>query len=801
MATPDRALVFELKGPVANFIVAAKSLGLEWLTEDYADLEGDDESAYDDDEAGASTLYVTMPTLKGLQSLLALWRRYTKGEAKPTDAREWWALFGYLTDVRTWSAKDRVDPSVARYVERSIQAHPDRPVRLELDLWYRDNAELRATARSYLDILLEAVDGTLLDFATIEPIQYQAALIELPGQRARELSALTGPVALADPVMRVRPQSHYAIDDKDGSVVAQTNRDAPDSLNSRPAVAALIDGYPVQNHQLLRNRIDVEEVDVAGADVPVGRRFHGTSMASLILHGDLDANEPPLDRPLKVVPILAAPQSVQGECTPPDKLPIAMVYRAITSLMIGLDGAPATGENVVLINHSICDVEAPFARRPTPWAKLIDFLSHEYSLLFIISAGNIREAFPLDTYDSFEELEAADPIERQVVMLRSLERAKGVRSILSPAEAINALTVGAMHADSSADRPGTHIDPFDQTGVVAMCSATGLGVNRAIKPDLVEAGGRQIIGGEDLDPGVSVWGREIPQLGQLAAAPDIFGGGTNKTLRSTGTSNAAALLTRSGLHAVDVLEDLFSATGQNWTDQTTRAVTLRALLAHGCAWGGTGELLDAIYPPGGQHGWQRRREAISRSIGYGRANLDRILNASGHRITLLADDEIGHDESHEYLIPVPRAFLNNREVRRVVLTLAWSSPIEPSSTRYRGFGLEVVSPKGDRKFWNGVDPVLQPHPFATRRGTLQHLILSGKKLVKASGDGHFSVAVQARAAFPALEKEKVPYALAVTVELAQNVRQDLFADVEARVRAKVSQASAVRPRQRVRSGN
>ena len=33
LATPDRALVFEVIGPVSNFINAARAIGLEWLTE------------------------------------------------------------------------------------------------------------------------------------------------------------------------------------------------------------------------------------------------------------------------------------------------------------------------------------------------------------------------------------------------------------------------------------------------------------------------------------------------------------------------------------------------------------------------------------------------------------------------------------------------------------------------------------------------------------------------------------------------------------------------------------------------
>jgi hypothetical protein len=737
-----------------------------------------------------------MPTLDGLKRLLALWRRYVKGEPKPTDAKDWWALFGYLADLRTWSAQDRVDPTIREYVDRSIERFPDRPVKIELDLWFREDPVLRESAQAYVQALVDTVGGQLLDFSTIEQIRYQAALVEVPGEQARALQNQAGLIANADAVMRVKPQSLFASIERESETVEQAARLQPGSLDGRPAIVALLDGYPIQNHSLLANRVDVEEVDITGRDVPVARRFHGTSMASLILHGDLALQGPTLTRALKVVPILAAPQGAHTECTPLDKLPLAMVHRAVMALVEGLDGEDPQGENVVILNHSICDNEGAFARRPSAWAKLLDYLSHEYRLLFVVSAGNIHAPFEIDTYASSDEFSNAGQIERQIVLLRGVERAKGGRVILSPAEAVNALTVGAVHEDGADPAPAGHIDPFAGVGVANLCSGIGLGINRAIKPDLIEAGGRQVALSDEDDGTVSVWGSEISSIGQLTAVADPNGGDVTKQGRSTGTSNAAALVTRSAVQIADVVEGIFAENGQDWSLEPTRAVVLKALLAHGCSWGDAGVLLNETYPPSESTRWQRRREAISRFIGYGRANNARIVTEHGSRITLLADDLIGHDARHEYSIPIPRAMIANREVRRVIATLAWSSPIDPGSLRYRGFGLDIVDANGKRKFWEGVGPILQPPADAGRRGTLQHMILEGKKLMNAGGSGTFSLGVQARAALSRFEAEEVPYALAITLEMAQPVRQDLFADVAARIRPKapVTVRAPIRPR-------
>lgn len=774
---------------MADFVRAARESGLEWLGEDFdlsaVDDEEDEGEAGDaEPEADGDTpLYVTMPTLAGLRKVLSLWRRYGSGEARTSETTIWWRLFGYLRDVRPWSAKDRVDPNVQGYVERMLERYPERPVRLELDLWFRQDAELRSQARGYIDELMATVDGRVVDFATIEEIHYQAALVELPGVRARLLAGLEGPLAEANKVMRIRPQSFYEADPRGASHLTHPSPATTIPLDARPAVAALLDGYPVANHELLAGRLSVKEVDIAGASVPVNRRFHGTAMASLIVHGDLEAGEPPVTRTLAVVPILAAPQSLAHECTPPDQLPIAVVHRAVLALVAARNDPDDDARRVVVVNHSVCDGEAPFARRPSHWAKLLDHLAHEHRLLFIVSAGNTRDAFDLDTYTTSLAFDQANPVQRQVVLLRSIEAAKGTRLILSPAESINALTVGAVHADGTAGCPMGTTDPFQAIGVANLGSSVGLGINRAIKPDLVEHGGRQLVRTDASGGKLSAWGFEHPDVGQKVAVPDPNIGVVDRVGRSTGTSNAAALVTRAAINLADVVEDLFAESGETWDEAETRAVVLKALLAHGCGWGQTGALLDTVYPGG----WQRRREAIARFLGYGRPDHGRVLTADGSRITLLADDLIQPGMLHEYRVPIPRGMLNNRELRRITMTLAWSSPIDPISQRYRGILVEIVDQQGKRNFWKGFKApkgILQPDGNASRRGTLQHLVLEHKNLMTTVENGDIFVGIQARSDIASLAQASAPYALALTLELAQPLRQDIFSDVEARIRPK-----------------
>ena len=65
-------------------------------------------------------------------------------------------------------------------------------------------------------------------------------------------------------------------------------------------------------------------------------------------------------------------------------------------------------------------------------------------------------------------------------------------SALSPAESINALTVGAIHQDSSLISTNDRkINPYQSTCLPSPICSVGSGYRRSVKPDIFMAGGRQ----------------------------------------------------------------------------------------------------------------------------------------------------------------------------------------------------------------------------------------------------------------------------------------------------------------------
>lgn len=786
---PERCLVFELLGDVPEFNVAAQALGLDWLatetmTDDAEEVKIDDDVDADAPERQKpQRLYLTMPTEEALKRLFKQWQLYTSGKDPTREQRGLWQLFGYLHNLRVWSVEDRLDPNLGAYVAKMLKEHPKKDVLVEIDLWYRDDEERRDESLKTLDEMLQAVGGARLDQVDISEIRYQGVLIKVSGAVAERLVAGDNDIARFRDAMTIRPQSAYEsqIDGEDVELKHEPEKPVFDS----DCIAALLDGYPIDQHELLAGRLYIVEVDVTGAQAPALTRQHGTAMASLIVHGDLqDPGTKPLNRPLAVLPVLVSPSGGHKETTPKGKLPIGVIYTALKVIVSATAETNPELRRVIVINHSICDVYAPFVRRSSPWAALLDYFSHEHGLLFVVSAGNVFSSFPVDFYKTVAAFQAAPEDEREAAVLGAIEQAKAMRSIYSPAESINSLTIGAAHVDYATPGNGAPPDPYPNFAMSNLASALGLGVNRSVKPDFLEKGGRFGAGISNGKGGIQVHALPSVHYGQKVATPSPSGA-LNRSILTAGTSNAAALTTRAAHFIADALDEVFANDSVPWHELKTRAVMLKTLLAHGASWGAIGEALDNAYPPHESTKWSPRRNTITQFLGYGQLDVSRVVSGTSNRITLLAQDMIRADQRHEYILPIPASLLNNREVRTVTITLSWTCPMTHKTADHRAVVLQLVgAKKNTSSFWGGVarTPRAQPNASTSERGTLIHTVQAGtKKIIDEKGRLVIGVQGIAKQGF---ELQQVPYALAITLEIGQQARSQLYAEVEAHVRTR-----------------
>ena len=784
---PERAIVFEVTGSLDTFYEKAAGIGLEYLAEDERDIEPDEDFHLTEKprEPIPGRIYLAMPDIEALRQLVQLWQRYKNGDRMHRGFGMWTQLFGLLKEVRAWGPEDRLTAdTLADWKERLVDA-PDEPVRFEVELWYREKSENRQTAFTTFAKNVSKLGGTIIHHVAIPEIRYDAALTDLPAARIRELLAdPTVTLARVNEIMFIRPQSMAAFpvdtDCEDDPVQLE-----PRATVSLPPIAALLDGLPVQNHQRLANRLIVDDPEGLESHYQVTARKHGTEMASLIIHGDINRLEPPLERPLYVRPIMVPVQTLDGwdEQTPGDRLLVDYIYRAVRRMKEGENGESPTAPTVFLINLSMGDENRPFSGPMSPWARLLDYLSYRYSVLFLVSAGNTRDPISLNDYPNWTAFEMATPEQREQELFAAINAQKSTRTILSPAEAINVLTVGAAHRDAvpSGGEIASGMDAISNSDLPNISSRLGLGFHKVVKPDILADGGREYVRWTSVNPHLHVTPprQSARAFGLMAATPDPRGDLT-KTALTWGTSAATALATRAGHLVFDALMDEDGGSMLAETPPLYLPLIVKALLVHGSAWGDGASVIEGLTD--GKH--YARKDNVSRFVGYGVLNTKRIVACTAERATLIGYGDITPGSANLCRIPLPPSLERVLEPRSVTVTLAWFSPINPRHQGYRMVALEA-KPGGDTKFSLGVKRVImQPHDKAIARGTVFHDRRDGQRAAPYVDGGDMLLRIAARNTAGEFTG-RVPYAVAgriegdigATIPVYDEVRAAMFARI------------------------
>jgi len=790
---PERVIVFEIAGTVDAFARAVQAVpGFELILEHDTDHPVDELFAERDDRSGregqrrtdkdvGGRLYLAMPDLAALQQLLSLYDLWTAGQPLPRGLTAFRDVFLQLRTLRPWGPQDRIPDETMAYWREEHQRNPDRPVRTEVELWYRRSADQRDQATRAFHAAVREAGGSVLDEAIIPEIAYHGILVDIPAaQVAAVLDGQSPALALLDEVMFLRPQTVLS------APAEPVTDDGPPPGDGMPVptatepIVALLDGVPVQAHERLADRLLLDDPDDLQAQAIVERRVHGTAMASLIAHGDLNVTQSPLTRPLYVRPLMIAPEDFD-EHTPADRLLVDVLYRAILRIK-GAPGTDAVAPTVFIVNLSIGDARRPFANIISPLARLIDYLAARYSILFVVSAGNIRSDLTIPDFNQWTEFENATPEQRERAVLTAVNAAKHERSLLSPAESINALTIGSQHFDNVEPRPprGMAVDPFDDVELANASCALGLGYKRSVKPELSARRPRAHLHLSAAGAGIRARiGRPQRLYGLKAAAPG-GGGRLNQTAHVDGTSAATALASRAGHHIFDALMDRDGGSLLADIPPEFYAVAVKTLLVHSARWNSKGELLKDICGPADTRRWQERAANAARFLGFGVPNISRVLDCAENQATLVGYAAIRADEAQRYRIPLPAALEGVTVPRAVIVTVTWLSPVRAGHQGYRAIRLEAQPVMPALAIGVGRDGG-QPSDSAIKRGTVFHERYTGENAVPFIDDGHLSLDVWCKDDAGGAA-EAVRYAVAVTIEAGTAL--PIYAQVEQRLRVR-----------------
>lgn len=779
---PEDVLVLETAGRIDDFYKAVQKVeGFEWLIEEDFDGKADEDFYIPDKEenptnkALASRLYLVSTNTASLKTLLTLYNNYVDNTnmAFESGYAGFKYVFNQLRDIRFWDYRDRLDGT--NFLEEWLkdnEAFPDISIKFQIELWYRSDATRRAEAQSSVENLVQTSGGHVLSSCTIAEIRYHALLVEVPRGALRSIinNLEDGSLIKCRDIMYFKPQPQAIPSQFEVSELMTVEEDGEIPLPNGNPVIALFDGYPLAHHKLLEGRLTIDDPDGVDEKYMVEQRKHGTEMASLIIHGDLSRREDPIDSPLYVRPIMT-PDSRGEETVSEERLAVDLIHCAVKRMFEGEGGGAPTAPSVKIINFSIGDPVRMFHHVMSPMARLLDWLSYKYNVLFIISAGNGSQQFSpgcsLPEFKNKGQNAISEFVTKELLKKRLENR------LLSPAESINNLTVGSIHNDATGLQGlDNRANPYDCLHP-AIYSPFGGGMRNAVKPDLVFDGGRQLLEENLIDIGRLSPSQYKRRPGIEVAFPDST---LDKKVFERGTSFSTALISRHAYHCFKTLHELL---GIYNLPETHIHLLVKALTVHGCSWGQLGENIKRFLPNTSDK--KEANTVIRQWIGYGYPEFEKSLLCNKQRVTVVGFSELMCGKAHVYKLPLPASLQGRKVKRRLTVTLAWMSPIAPQNQKYRKARMWFET-TDHSEIANSRTDITQYQ--AVRRGTLQHEVFEDEKRYPYGEDD--SLGIKVNCADDAGNVEvPIKYAIAVTLEYGEGEQIGLFDDIYEEIREKL----------------
>jgi hypothetical protein len=156
------------------------------------------------------------------------------------------------------------------------------------------------------------------------------------------------------------------------------------------------------------------------------------------------------------------------------------------------------------------------------------------------------------------------------------------------------------------------------------------------------------------------------------------------------------------------------------------------------------------------------------------------LTCTEQRATVLGVGELRNKKALEFLIPIPPSLHAYTDMRRVTITLAWFSPINPRHSKYRVARLWADLPEDPLH----VKQAREGESQQLRLGTVHHEVFEGTAAPVVTDGQSLRVRVNCKADAGALTAP-VQFALCVSLEVAEGVAVPVYNEVRERIAARV----------------
>jgi len=792
-APPEMVLVFETRGSIKDFFIVINHVpDFKYLGEyeDYFDPTPEFYYETNKEKKVPGKLFFILTNddaLKQMRSLWGVWKS-KKHEFKRGTAR-WGPLFNLLVDIRPWSVKDRIEETGIINDWRQRVELNQEVIPFELEMWFRKSSGQRQIIKDRIINYLNQSHARLLQECIIEEIGYHGMLVEAPiSIFSSLLNENDVQLFKANDVMFFKPVGQSILRHDAVNEVITDNSIIPPFVEEYSPILCLLDGLPLQNHRMLSNRIIVHDPDNMENNYPAAQRNHGTNMASILIHGDLNEGNIPLKSKILIRPVMRYKPFPGGggeETLVENGLIVDLFHRAVKEILEGNKTIPATMPTIKVFNISLGDINAVFHNTISAWARLLDWLSEKYNILFVISSGNVTEDILFENLNqSFDELLAnQDALNRKGInILFSKNR---FRKLISPAESINALTVGSSNDDASGEIDfRQRIQLFSDKNMISPISRMGLGFKNSIKPDVLAKGGRvlfrrlnnnelRLLPQDSIKPGVKV-------------ATSGSTGGVNNTSFTKGTSNSAAITTNS----IGKLYENFRSEPELLQKLTGEyfPVTAKALIVHSAAL----DLQVSEYIKSSIDVDINKRDLVNRFLGYGIIDLEKVVQCTSSRVTILGYGKIHPEEGMLFEFPLPDSLSGTGFWRKITLTLSWFTPIKPENQLYKTCKLWFDFPEKDIEEKLQIQRQLFDND-TVKRGTVQHEVFFGTRVSVFPENSSLKIRVNCTAdktkvnQFDSIisKSKSIRFSLTCSIEVDPQIGVDIYNEILIKVRQRV----------------
>ena len=795
----EKTLVFNVVGGTDSFYTAIKSLGddAEWIFENPEEFEATDDfyvlkESKETKEKSRDTkkntisgkIYCVLSNARAMEEMLSLWRRYSKDQNTlfPNGKTGFKHVFDQLESVEFWGYKERVEDTgiLDIWSEELKDAHLEN-VMCELELFFRDSIQKREKSENQLRDQIFGLGGRIISRSVIPEIAYHAVLASVP--RGVAESIIHGnrniSIVLAEQIMFFRPVGQAVVVSAEHFFDATFNIPSSAEILDEPIVA-LFDGLPQENHPYLQGRLVVDDPDGYSQNYVNEARKHGTSMASIIALGDLSKNKNPSTRKIYVRPIMKPVRTLNGfnEEIPSDTLFVDKIHVSVRRLFEIEAGIVAP--TIKVINLSIGLNSRQFDRTMSPLARLLDWLSLKYRVLFVVSAGN--HAGPMDVGMTFTKFKSADFNLRDNAIINYVNNESRNLRLLSPAESISALTIGSTFEDSSSFIENSMQILPCSNGISSPINSVGMGMNNSVKPDLVYPGGRKCVREfirNGFNGSIIEWSNGTTrEPGTASSAPFDPSNSSSKVMYTIGTSNSAALISHESTRCYDTLLEVFGNNGETVPDEQM-ALLIKAMLVHGAEWG---ELSSKYAKTLNFLNRKDFSQKLHKFLGFGKPDIDRAIECAKNRITLIGYGNLSNNEALTFVLPLPFNFSSAKIVRRLTATLTYFPPFVPSRQKYRAVQLWFIIENGNRNlFESRVDIDWS----AAVRGTVQHEIFENSETVVWDDSDSIQIKVNCRNDANDAFSGSTPFALMVSFEIKNAIDIDVYSRISQKISTKV----------------